>query len=97
MPMPMGGMPSEQDIFGGGAPAAGGAPEVGDAELDAMFAEGAEEMGEEDKLMDSLIGAGFSPTPEQLAQIMEILQGGGMAPEGVEPTETGMETAPPVV
>jgi len=89
-------MPTENEIFGGGAaPMAGGAPEIEDTELDAMFGE--EEMGADDpqtKLMDSLIGAGFSPSPEQLTQILDILQGGGMGPEGLEPTESGMETTP---
>lgn len=89
-------MPTEKEIFGGPAPAAGGAPEIGDAELDSMFGE---DMGEglddpQTKLMDSLIGAGFSPTPDQISQIMEILQGGGMSPDGLEPTDSGMETPP---
>lgn len=86
----MGAMPDASSIFGGMPPPAGG--DVADADLDAMFAE--DEMGggdQQTKLMDSLIGAGFSPTPEQVTQIMDILQSGGKMPEGVEPTEAGME------
>jgi len=103
-------MPTENDIFGGmgggkggmgmggGMPPPGGAPEIGDSELDDMFGEG-EDMGgdQQTKLTDSLISAGFSPSPDQVSQIMEILQGGGMAPEGLEPTESGMESMPPAM
>lgn len=93
--MPMGGMPGkgampmEAEIFG----APGGGPmDVPAEELDAMFAE--EDMGMGDPqtmLMDSLISAGFSPTPEQVTQILEILQGGGIGAAGVMSTEGGME------
>lgn len=89
---PMAGMMGEEDLFGSG-PSAGA--EVGDEAIDKMFSE-EEDMGTpEDKLYAGLSQAGYAPTPEQMQQILAILEGGGgMAPEGVKPTETGMETTP---
>jgi len=89
---PMAGM--DEELFGAGK--AGPAGDIGDADIDAMF--GGEEMeaNPQDKLYEGLSMAGYTPTPEQVQQIMDILEGGqgGMAPEGITPTDTGMEAAP---
>lgn len=84
--MPM--MPMENELFG----EEGDEGEVEDESIDAMFAE--DEMGmsgSDEKLFSSLSAAGFSPTPEQLSEIKKILEGGGVAPKGLRPTESGME------
>ena len=89
---PMAGL--SEDLFGAGP--AKGEMEVGDEDIDSMFGEEGMESNPQDKLYEGLSMAGYNPTPEQMQQIMDILEGGGggMAPEGIVPTDTGMEAAP---
>lgn len=90
---PMGGpagMP-EDDLFGGMGAAPSG--DVSDEDIDSMFGEEDMASTPDDKLYQGLSMAGYAPTPEQMQQIKAILEG-GMAPEGVEATDTGMEATP---
>lgn len=85
--------------LGGGNAGLFGSPSPSEGEKDyGDIFEGdmGDEEGAGDPLMTAIEGAGYSVTPDKLEQIKSILEGGseeegGMAPEGIEPTETGPE------
>jgi len=89
---PMAGM--DEELFGAGGEKPSG--DIGEDQIDAMFGDEDMAANPQDKLYEGLSMAGYTPTPEQVQQIMDILEGGkgGMAPEGITPTDTGMETTP---
>ena len=63
-------------------------------DMDSLFAED-EAAAPQDKVMEALIGAGYNPDPEQLDQIISILEteNSGQKPEGMEYSEEGMTTS----
>lgn len=92
-PMGKKGMASmEEDIFG---PSEVEIEGPGDAEISMMFEGEEEEMGGEDSLMRALMDAGYDVSPDKVSKIVAILEGEepGMAPEGVEMTDSGAEAS----